>query len=360
MDVCMFENPQVISETLSYNGIQLHITKADMWSTKLRLQNNNWLFNRWQSLFEALKLQGPGLALDVGANYGVASFELFTKGFCDQVIMFEPLVENCTCIERSLSQVATNFKWELKNMGVSNYCGEAHFLFQEKMSGTSSIVDAEKSNRTVPVMTLDSGDFSQVKFIKIDTEGYELEAIQGAENLIKQQQPVIFWECNPHSDADVTKLARMFSELEKINYVCVNSSFHVIESTDHVQLCNLVSDTIAHSVKDLIAIPKDRLDSITHYSVDFETWHTIMFNKLGKHVNMINNLPFVACNTKDPIHTHVESKDITLVENQLHSPKRGSKAYLLTDGRIFWTYKFFVNYGYTDHTSINSDMFEFS
>lgn len=356
----MFENPQVISETLPYNGIQLHITKADMWSTKLRLQNDNWLFNRWQSLFEALQLKGPGLALDVGANYGVASFELFTKGFCDQVIMFEPLVENCTCIERSLSQVQDNFKWELKNMGVSNYCGEAHFLFQEKMSGTSSIVDADKSNRTVPVMTLDSGDFSNVKFIKIDTEGYELEAIQGAENLIRAHQPVIFWECNPQSDDQVQKLSRMFDQLNQIGYVCVNSSFHVIEHVDHVQLCNLASDTIAHSVKDLMAIPKHRLADLDHKLVDFETWHTLMFNKLGKHVTMINQLPFVSCNAKDAIHLHVESKEVTLVEGQLHSPKRGTKAYLLRDGRIFWTYKFFVNYGYTVKDDLPKDMFVFA
>lgn len=356
----MFENPQVISETLPYNGIQLHITKADMWSTKLRLQNDNWLFNRWQNLFEALQLKGPGVVLDVGANYGVASFELFTKGFCDQVIMFEPLAENCTCIERSLTQVPNNFKWQLKNMGVSNYCGEAHFLFQEKMSGTSSIVDASKSNRTVPVMTLDSGDFTQVKFIKIDTEGYELEAIQGAADLIRQQQPVIFWECNPQGDAQLEKLSLMFAHLKQIGYVCVNSSFHVIEHVDHVQLCNLASDTIAHSVKDLVAIPEHRLAELDHKLVDFDTWHTLMFNKLGKHVTMINQLPFVACNAKDAIHQHVASKEVTLVEGQLHSPKRGSKAYLLKDGTIYWTYKFFVNYGYTDNNLLPKDLFVFS
>lgn len=58
----------------------------------------------------------------------------------------------------------------------------------------------------VQVITLDMID-SQPDFIKIDVQGYELFALQGAENTLKQSLPDIFIEIEEHQLAkfDVTK-----------------------------------------------------------------------------------------------------------------------------------------------------------
>ena len=48
----------------------------------------------------------------------------------------------------------------------------------------------------VETRTLDSYEFDQVDFIKIDVEWFELKVLQGAENTIRKHKPVIYVEIN--------------------------------------------------------------------------------------------------------------------------------------------------------------------
>lgn len=48
---------------------------------------------------------------------------------------------------------------------------------------------------TIKQRTLDSYNFEEVDVIKIDTEGYELLVLEGAENTIKRNRPIVQIEC---------------------------------------------------------------------------------------------------------------------------------------------------------------------
>ena len=52
----------------------------------------------------------------------------------------------------------------------------------------------------VKTKTLDSYEFTQVDFIKIDVESFELKVLQGAENTIRKHKPVMYIEmCDPEA-----------------------------------------------------------------------------------------------------------------------------------------------------------------
>ena len=58
--------PELKTEVLPFNGLELHMTKQDFWSSKLRLQNDNWLFRKWWPVWQELGLEGPGHCLMLG------------------------------------------------------------------------------------------------------------------------------------------------------------------------------------------------------------------------------------------------------------------------------------------------------
>ena len=67
--------------------------------------------------------------------------------------------------------------------------------------GVGRIKGTEKSEGSswwpVKLHTLDSFDFTNVDFIKLDCDGYEEKILQGGEQTIKNNKPVIFCELQP-------------------------------------------------------------------------------------------------------------------------------------------------------------------
>lgn len=66
----------------------------------------------------------------------------------------------------------------------------------------------------VPIRTLDSFEYIDIGFIKIDVEGYEYKVLLGSEITIKKYKPVILIEQN-RGDLEAVEL------LKKWNYRCV-------------------------------------------------------------------------------------------------------------------------------------------
>lgn len=139
-------------------------------------------------------LVGTGqTAIDVGANFGIWSYKL-SKLF-QKVEAFEPLVE-CTAEIKAFGAININ----VHDVALSSAEGfnELHISIAKGRlrHGYATFGNVAGEHRTilVPVRTLDSYNFSNVAFIKIDVEGHELEVIKGAETTIAREKPVMLIE----------------------------------------------------------------------------------------------------------------------------------------------------------------------
>ncbi len=150
-------------------------------------------------------------AIDIGANKGTYSYAL-SKLF-KNVESFEPITE-CTNLLKAYAFKKENIT--IYNVGLSNKNEDRRFYIpyiqntNELNIGLGSVNDpgGERKVITIPVRCLDEYNFQEVGFIKIDTEGNELEVIHGAINTIKRELPVILIEIEQrhlkeHNIADV-------------------------------------------------------------------------------------------------------------------------------------------------------------
>ncbi len=131
-----------------------------------------------------------GLCLDVGANIGYMSMAMASK--CN-VVAFEPQPELFRILEENCgSNVVCH------NVAVGNTSGRAFMprvRYNERNNfGGLGLVKEGFGTIEVPLVTIDSYEFQGVGLIKLDVEGFELQALQGAVNTIARCKPVLYVE----------------------------------------------------------------------------------------------------------------------------------------------------------------------
>lgn len=135
-------------------------------------------------------------AIDIGANYGVMSFNI-SKIF-SKVYAFEIVPDINFCLKENIKNL------NMKNV-VSYDCGlgdqetKVSLNFNSTSTFSTHVNDSENNNTDkVDIKKLDSFGFSDVDFIKIDTEGYEPFVIMGGLETIIKYKPVILYERKGH------------------------------------------------------------------------------------------------------------------------------------------------------------------
>lgn len=130
------------------------------------------------------------LSLDVGANVGaIAQMFEYHQYPC---VAFEPQPE----IHKLLVK---NFTGETHNCALGSVEGTAQmprlrYGARYNYGGMSLNTRTELGSYPVPVKTLDSFNFGNVGFIKIDVEGWEEEVLKGAVNTITRDKPIMYIE----------------------------------------------------------------------------------------------------------------------------------------------------------------------
>ena len=152
------------------------------------------------------QINKKNVALDIGAHVGIWSKRLakeFTK-----VIAFEPIPQHIECwkanmVERNvvLNKVAISDKVGTATMKYINYftgMSTLHYnaedMDYEFKRLTKEKILQKPEDVIVETKTIDSYNFHNVDFIKMDVEGHELEALTGAENTIRKYMPSIYIE----------------------------------------------------------------------------------------------------------------------------------------------------------------------
>jgi FkbM family methyltransferase len=163
-------------------------------------------FTRWAHVHgwepEVLRIRDyarPGVALDVGANMGLWSYAMARSGLFSEVIAFEP--------NTALTADLRNARLpglRLIDKAVSSTPGTATLRIPRKghmqLDGWASLearTDLEADaflTLDIETIRLDDLGLSSVGFVKIDVEGHELSALEGARRLFTDSRPVCILE----------------------------------------------------------------------------------------------------------------------------------------------------------------------
>lgn len=156
--------------------------------------------------------------VEVGANIGEILIDIAAHPNCDKAIAFEPnpdaitvinknielnLLSNCTVINKALGHVKTS-----QRMSFGSHSPTASLLYTEFLMSTGvdvevSTLDSEINASAHPVSDI---------ILLIDVEGYELNVIRGAWDLISVSKPLIIFEYHQET-RKVFGLAKMQDEL---------------------------------------------------------------------------------------------------------------------------------------------------
>ena len=187
---------------------------------------------RWPFSAAVKQLVSPGdCVVDAGANVGYVTLLLSRwVGPSGRVHSFEPVPETFACLAASIRKLG------LANViphpcGLSDSAHDATMGIPLYVSGgenlyESRIVEEERDARfartvAVSLNTLDAllaGSDRRVSFIKIDVEGHELLAVQGARRVISRDKPVLLIEVTGDPDQPGTPAWKLFTLLAGIGY----------------------------------------------------------------------------------------------------------------------------------------------
>lgn len=156
-------------------------------------------------LLKALERFKIDLVLDVGANVGQFSSELRSVGYRGGLVSFEPL----SAAHHALSKVALrNTNWQVHpRSAIGDYDGEIeiHIAGNSVSSSLLPMMEAHSAAaehsvyvgvEKTPISRLDSvGPMylanSRRAFLKIDTQGYEWQVLDGADETLSRMQGVL-------------------------------------------------------------------------------------------------------------------------------------------------------------------------
>jgi FkbM family methyltransferase len=139
------------------------------------------------------RLAAGDLVVDAGANIGNHTMYLAAVVGC-RVVAFEPNAKLATALRASLALNALDGKVDVRELGLGKHAGRGQFAKEIPDNlGAQSITGGDGPLEIVP---LDSIDFpTQVKAVKIDVEGMELDVLEGAIALIQRDRPALYVEC---------------------------------------------------------------------------------------------------------------------------------------------------------------------
>ena len=127
-----------------------------------------------------------GNAIDIGAHVG-----FWLKDMCnhfDYVYAFEPIEEVRHCLSRNVT--AMNYKTYSFGLGAKNYVLNVNYNPTE----TGNTHASKDGNQTITIRKLDDMNLPKIDYIKVDTEGFEIEVLKGGENMIKEYKPFVHVE----------------------------------------------------------------------------------------------------------------------------------------------------------------------
>ncbi len=151
-------------------------------------------------LMELARNFKPQIFLDIGANVGVYSLFMSTVASIETVHSVEAASSTFSLLRKVVNKNNLDGIIDLHNIAVSNFVGELSFGVVSPLSGANSIISTSIHARskftevlTVQTTTLDKlvNERDQSICIKMDIEGHEVAAVEGARLLFKKNRVLL-------------------------------------------------------------------------------------------------------------------------------------------------------------------------
>ncbi|HTH31509.1 MAG TPA: FkbM family methyltransferase [Lacibacter sp.] len=185
-------------------------------------------------------LSENSVVIDIGANIGYFSLMAAQKCNKGKIYSFEPATKNFQKLEEHLRlnkiKNVTPFQCAVSNRNeVASF-----FISDSHNSGMSGLKPAENFSGETEMIhcirlddAIETYQFQTINLVKIDTEGSELNVLNGMKQVIKQQQPLLLIEISASNQAlygnDIKDIFNMLSTYGYIAYnvIDVNVLNHV-------------------------------------------------------------------------------------------------------------------------------------
>ena len=129
------------------------------------------------------------VALDGGANTGAYTRMLANR--FERVLSFEPTPDTFAALERNIAEWGLGGRVRVYERALSDRNEKVALATAPgRRSPSSRIVGAG----TTPTVRIDDLDLPDLAFLKLDIEGYERRALEGASDTIRQYKPLIMLE----------------------------------------------------------------------------------------------------------------------------------------------------------------------
>ena len=156
-------------------------------------------------LLAGLKAFDVDLVFDVGANAGQFAAELRDVGYRGEIVSFEPLSE---AFAKLSARALRDIKWRVHQRGaIGDFDGEIEInisgnsvsssvLPMTEAHSSAAVISAYVGSEQVPIFKLDSiaADYLTANtryFLKIDTQGFESQVLDGASQTLLAAQGVL-------------------------------------------------------------------------------------------------------------------------------------------------------------------------
>lgn len=225
----------ILPKVIDFEYFTLNVDES---SATIYKNNDFWTLSK-SEVFDCIRDQyKPKIVIDVGANVGFMTV-LFAKKFQDSVILsVEPNINLIPIIESNLKDN------DLKNVQIINEivgseCKKSQTFQVNNVLSVDSRVNGLTKNYSISeveqtsidkLLEMNKIDCSDSVFIKIDTQGFEKQVLEGATNLLNNfENYCIFMEFAPfwleESGTDAIEFIKYLSSSYNVCEIPTHSSF---------------------------------------------------------------------------------------------------------------------------------------
>jgi len=173
--------------------------------------NLHYICNEWRDGIIG-KTISESYVLDLGSNIGNHSLYFLNECNALGVYCFEPIKDTFRILSKNIQINGLSHRATLYNVGVASSNSSANVQFYTRRNiGATTLELSDKGK--IQIVSIDSlGIAKKIGMVKIDVEGFELQALKGMLNLLKRDMPYLTIEIRNENHDEAVRI------LEEIGY----------------------------------------------------------------------------------------------------------------------------------------------